>query len=109
MALPQEKVIRSVVEECAVEWFRLGRELGYSHGQVQDMTVGILTPQGKLRAIIDAKSNEHGERTAVEVLLDACDQIIPLATVAVLKSLGIKYTDSTGVGKPLIYVGILYV
>ena len=93
MSLPQEKIIRSVVKagECTSEWYRLGRELDYSEGQLREMTRSIPTLQGKLKAIIDTESNEHGERNAVEALLDACDKIMPLATVAVLEDLGIKY------------------
>ena len=98
MSLPQRKVIRHVVERCALEWYRLGIELGYEDGEIQDMTVGIPTPQGKLQVIIERKANEHGKKKAVEALLDACDQIIPLATVAVMEDLGLKYT---GTGKIL--------
>ena len=98
MSLPQRKVIRCVVERCALEWYRLGIELGYKGSQIQDMTVGIPTPQFKLQVIIERIANEHGKKKAVEALLDACDQIVPLATIAAMEDLGVKYT---GTGKIL--------
>ena len=113
MSLPQEKVVRSVVnvKECASEWYRLGIELGYTDGLIRERTSGITSEQGKLQALIQTKANEHGEKGAVEALLDACDRIIPLATVAVVKDLRIKYI---GTGKVLaicypIWFSALYV
>ena len=96
MSLPQESIIRSIVNECASEWYQLGRKLGYSKSQLLAMTHQMPTPQGKLRAVIDTESCEHRERKAVEAVLDACDEIIPLATVAVLENLGIKYICTGG-------------
>ena len=84
-------VIRSIVEECSSEWYRLGRELGLKGSHINAITSHIPTPQGKFQAIIDIKSREDGTRQAVEAVLDVCDQIIPLATVAVMQDLGIKH------------------
>ena len=104
MSLPWQKVIKSVVEQCGSEWYRLGIGLGYNDGQIQSMTFNIPTPEGKLRVIIERKSKKHGKRKAIEALLDACDQTIPLAVVAVMEDLGIEYIDNAGVDKLLLFV-----
>ena len=103
MSLPHERVLQSAVEECASQWYRLGTELGYKDNQIRAMTCDIPTLDGKLQAIIGRKSMEL-EKRVVEALLDACDKIMPLATVAVLKDLGIKYI---GTGKAVLFVCIL--
>ena len=95
-AQPQEKVIQSVIEKCASEWYRLGIGLGYSDGEIQDMTFDKPTSGGKLLVIIEKTSQKDGKRRAIEALLDACDQIIPLGVAAVMEDLGINYT---GTGK----------
>ena len=58
------------------------------------MTFDIPTPEGKLQAIFERQSVKHGEENAVEALLDVCDLILPLATVAAMEDLGIKYTGT---------------
>jgi hypothetical protein len=93
MSLPHQRVIRSVVEQCRSEWYRLGIELGYEHGQIQDMTCDIPTSKGKLQAIIEEKSRNYGKKKTTQALLDACDQIMPLAVVAVMKDLEIQCND----------------
>ena len=105
MSLPHERVIRSVVEECAPDWYRLGIELGFKHPHIQAMTFDIPTPQSKLQAIIETKSMKHGKRNTVTALLDVCDKIMPLTTIAVMKNLEIKYI-ATGNAEP--FVGFLY-
>ena len=90
-----EKVTRSVVDECAPDWYRLGIELmGFKDSHIRAMTSDIPTPQCKLQAIIERKSMEHGKENTVEALLDACDKIMPLTTIAVMKNLRIKYIDT---------------
>ena len=101
---PLEKVTQSVVNQCAFEWYRLGLRLGYNDGQIQAMTHSIPTPEGKLQVIIERKSKKDGKENAFEALLDVCDEIMPLAVVAVMKDIGIKYTDT---GMALLFVGIL--
>ena len=101
ISLPRENVIRSVIEECAPDWYRLGIELGYKDCHIRAMTFDIPTPESKLQAIIERKSVKHGKENAVEALLDVCDQILPLATVTVLKNLGIEYS---GTGRVLLYL-----
>ena len=105
MSLPHERVIRSVVEECAPDWYRLGIELGFKDSNIRAMTSDIPTPQSKLQAIIESKSMEHGKENTVKALLDVCDKIMPLTTIAVMKNLGIKYI---GTGNAVLFVGFLY-
>ena len=105
MSLPHERVIRSVVEECAPDWYRLGIELGFKDSNIRSMTSDILTPQSKLQAIIEKKSMEHGKENSVKALLDVCDKIMPLTTIAVMTNLGIKYI---GTGNTVLFVGFLY-
>ena len=102
---PLEKVTQSVVNQCASEWYRLGIVLGYSDGELRSVTFGNLTAKGRLQAIIERKSMKDGTGKVVEALLDVCDEIMPLAVVAVMKDLEIKYT---GTGIALLFVGILY-
>ena len=104
MSLPHERVFQSVVEECASQWYRLGTELGYKDNQIRAITCDIPTLDGKLQAIIGRKSLELGKGKVVEALLGACDKILPLATVAVMEDLGIKYIST---GKALLFVCIL--
>lgn len=87
-------VISSVVQNCAAEWYRLGRRLGYNGSQLKSMTFDISTPEGKLEAIIERKCMKEGtdDGKVVEALLDACDQLIPLAIVSVMEDLRIEYT-----------------
>ena len=92
--MPPEKVIRSVVTQCSSEWYQLGIELGFNDNDIQSMTFNIPTPAGKLQAIIEKKAMAHGKGKIVEALLDVCEQILPLATVAVMEDLGIKYTGT---------------
>ena len=105
MSLPHERVIRSVVEECAPDWYRLGIELGFKDSHIRSMTSDILTPQSKLQAIIERKSMEHGKENTVKALLDVCDKIMPLTTIDVMKNLGIKYIAT---GNAVLLVGFLY-
>ena len=93
---PLEKVTQSVVNQCAFEWYRLGLRLGYNDGQIQAMTHSIPTPEGKLQVIVEKRSMKDGKGKVVETLLDVCDEIMPLAVVAVMKDLRIKYS---GTGK----------
>ena len=102
---PQEKVMQSVIGKCASEWYRLGINLGYSDSELRAMTFDIPTAEGKLQAVIERKSMKDGTDKVVEALLDVCDQIMPLAIVAVMKDLGIQYT---GTGNALVFVGIFY-
>ena len=92
---PQEKVIRSVIEKCASEWYQLGKELGYSDDEIQDMTFGKPTPEDKLKVIVEKRLQKDGKGRAIEALLDACDQIMPLRVVAVMENLGINYTGTS--------------
>ena len=107
MSLPPEKIIRSVVKRCASEWYRLGIELGFNDSDIQAMTFNIPTSAGKLQVIVERKSMEHGKRTVAEALLDVCEQILPLATVAVMEDLGIQYTAAGTVKQCLLFVGPL--
>ena len=102
---PLESVTQSVVQKSAPEWYRLGIRLGYSDGELRAMTFDIPTAEGKLQAIIERRSMKDGTGKVVEALLDVCDQIMPLAVVAVMKDLAIEYS---GTGKSLLFVGILY-
>ena len=105
MSLPHERVIRSVVEECAPDWYRLGIQLGFKDSYIRAMTYDILTPQSKLQAIIERKSMEHGKENTVKALLDVCDKIMPLTTIDIMKNLGIKHS---GTGNAVLFVGFLY-
>ena len=103
---PQDKVIDSVVERCAPEWYRFGLRLGYKDGKIQAMTYNIPTLEGKLQVIVEIRAKEDGREATVEALLDVCDQIMPQATVAVMEDLGIK---SIGTGEAFPFGGTLYV
>ena len=93
-SLSPQKVIQSVVKQCSSEWYQLGIELGFSDNEIEAMTFNIPTPAGKLRVIVEKKAMAHGKGKIVEALLDLCEQILPLATVAVMEELGIKYTGT---------------
>ena len=93
-SLPSEKVIRSVAKQCSSEWYQLGIELGFSDNEIEAMTFNIPPPAGKLRAIVEKKAMAVGKGKIVEALLDVCEQILPLETVAVMEDLGIKYTGT---------------
>ena len=94
MSLPPERVIRSSVTHCSSEWYRLGIELGFNDNNIQAMTHTIPSSEGKLQVVIEKKSMEHGKGKVVEALLDLCEQILPLATIAIMEDLGIKYTGT---------------
>ena len=105
MSLPRERVIQSVIEECASKWHQLGIELGYKDCLIRAITFDIPTPVGKLQAIIKRKSVKVGEKNTVEVLLDVCDQLLPLATVTAMEKLGIKYI---GAGEAFLFDGVIW-
>ena len=105
MSLPHERVIRSVVDECSPDWYRLGIELGFKDSHIRSMTFDIPSPQSKLQAIIERQSMKLGKENTVKALLDVCDKIMPLTTIAVMKNLGIRYIAT---GNAVLYVGILY-
>jgi tetratricopeptide (TPR) repeat protein len=86
---PIKDIIDSVVDTCAVEWYRLGLKLNLTHGQILDTTDTIPTVKGKLQAIVDRKSREDGIEVTLKTLLNACNQIMPLASETVLQDLGI--------------------
>jgi hypothetical protein len=67
----------------------LGLKLNLTPGQILDTTDAIPTVKGKLQAIVDRKSREDGIEVALKTLLNACNQIMPLASETVLQDLGI--------------------
>jgi tetratricopeptide (TPR) repeat protein len=94
LSKPLQKVIQSIVANCSSEWYRVGITLGFSHGQVQDMTFNKPTFHGKLQVIIEKRLEVDGKGKAVQALLDVCGQIMPLAVIDVMKDLGIRYIDT---------------
>jgi hypothetical protein len=91
MSKPNEQVIKSLVVNCSLEWYRIGLGLHLKDAHIKCITHNIATAEGKLRAIIESKSKEDGSEATVKALLDVCDQIMPQATLAVIQGLGIDY------------------
>jgi tetratricopeptide (TPR) repeat protein len=91
MSLPPKQVIQSIVRQCSSEWFRLGIGLGFNVSQIQSVAHNIPSSEGKLQMLVERKSGEHGKEKVIEALLDVCDQLLPLSTVAVMTDLGIEY------------------
>ena len=49
--------------------------MGYSSGEVEDITSGIPNHADKIRAVLNKTIDAVGERDALEVLLEACRRI----------------------------------
>jgi hypothetical protein len=61
--------------------------VNFKPGQILATTDTIPTVKGKLQAITDRRSRECGIDATLETLLDACNQIMPLASETVLRDL----------------------
>jgi hypothetical protein len=85
MSKPNEQVIKSLVVNCSLEWYRIGLGLHLKDAHIKCITHNTATAEGK--------SKEDGSKATVKTLLDVCDQIMPQATLAVIQGLGIDYID----------------
>jgi hypothetical protein len=101
MSQPPDNVIDAVVGRCSAEWYRIGAKLGHNDSKLRAITFDIPTPEGKLQAIIESKSEELGTNDVVKALLDVCELVMPLTVVAVMQDLGIQYP---GTGKYLLWL-----
>ena len=70
-----ERVFKAVVSRGCDHWYSLCLQMGYSRGQVADITNGIPSNADKIRAAFDIKIDAVGESNATAALLEACRRI----------------------------------
>jgi hypothetical protein len=69
--------VREAVSKCAPhEWYPIGRQLGFSHGELLAMTDKMISYSSKLGRIIDEKAAEIGEEETAANLLDSCARLV---------------------------------
>ena len=69
-------VLAAVLKCASHEWYSIGRQLGFSLGQLTDMTHTLVSGAGKLERIVDEKAAEVGAEETARLLLDACERLI---------------------------------
>ena len=75
-AIPDLGCVLAAVLKCAPhEWYSIGRQLGFSLGQLTDMTHTLGSGAGKLERIVDEKAAEVGAEETARILLDACERL----------------------------------
>ena len=70
-----EKVFQAVISRGCDQWYSLSFQMGYSAGQVADITSAIPSHADKIRAVFNKKIDAVGERAATAALLEACRRI----------------------------------
>ena len=68
-------MFQAVVTRGCNRWYALCLQLGYSSGEVDDITSGIPNHPDKIRAVFNKKIDAVGEGDAAAALLEACSQI----------------------------------
>ena len=69
-------VLAAVLKCAPQEWYSIGRQLGFSLGQLTDMTHTLGSGAGRLERIVDKKAEEIGAEETARMLLDACKRLI---------------------------------
>ena len=68
--------VQAAVLKCAPhEWYSVGCQLGFTDGQLTDMTQSLGTGAGKLEKIVNVKVAEVGGEEAARMLLEACKRL----------------------------------
>ena len=64
------------VAKCAPHvWYSIALKLGFTDGQIVEMTSGAATAEGKLEKIVRVKADAVGIQETERLLLDACEKI----------------------------------
>ena len=68
-------VLEAVVKCAPHEWYSIGLKIGFTDGQITDMTDGLRTSAAKIEKVVNVKAADIGEQEATELLLEACERI----------------------------------
>ena len=76
MQFPDLELVLQAVVKCAPHaWYSIALELDFTNGQIQEMSSGVATAEGKLQKIVHVKADAVGEQEAAYLLLSACEKI----------------------------------
>ena len=75
-AIPDLGCVRAAVLKCAPhEWYSIGRQLGFTSGQITSMTHALGPGTGKLEKLVDVKAAAVGAEETAGMLLEACARL----------------------------------